>query len=163
MRVLLIDDDNICLSLMAVFLQNHLKSVDLTMFSNPGRALECIKAKEGDYPDVMIVDLQMQHMNGFEFINQLNTYFWDKFGARPPFRIFLHTTFLGPDYVCSYWDRKANLPCSLKRMFMAGNDKPCSELSIDACIPKPITQYKVEYMFSDKWAQVEEKPLSAKR
>ena len=156
MRVLLIDDDNICLSLMTVFLKKHLKSVNLEMFSNPARALEYIRLSEKNHPDVMIVDLQMHTMNGFSFIDQVNTYFKQTYGTRPPFRIFLHTTFMGPENICSYRDRQANLPCSLKRMFMGGHEKSCKDLSIDACVPKPITQYKVGYMFSDRWPALEQ-------
>ena len=155
MRVLLIDDDNVCLSLMTVFIKKHLKSADLIVFSNPIRALEYIKSSGKNPPDVMIVDLLMPAMNGFNLIDQINSYFKKANGTRPPFRIFLHTTFMGPENICSYKDRQTNLPCGLKRKFMAGNEKSCKDLSIDACVPKPITRYKAGYMFSDRWPVME--------
>lgn len=148
MNVLLVDDDNVSLNLMGVYMKGYSQSCNVTLFSTAARALEYLKASPENYPDVLITDLQMPGMNGFELIKQINEYFFNTFDGEPPFRIILHTSFLGPEETCISKNVSSEKPCFIKRFFKAAEEISCKDLSIEACIPKPLTEYKLKYIFN---------------
>ncbi len=150
MKVLLIDDDNVTLNLMGVYIRGYSPSCDVTLFSTSARALEYLKASQDNYPDVLVADLQMPGMNGFELIREVNEYFRSTYGGQPPFRIILHTSFLGPEQTCFSETAPSNRPCFLKRFLKPGDEITCKELSIEACIPKPLNEYKLKHIFNGR-------------
>src|SRR3712207_2159885 len=66
-RVLVIDDDEP----MVTFLDSLLRGVglDLTTTCDPREAVACYQAFQ---PDLVILDLHMPHLDGFEVMQQLN-------------------------------------------------------------------------------------------
>lgn len=150
MKVLLVDDDNVTLNLMGVYMRGYSQSCDVTLFSTAVRVLEYLKASPDNYPDVLVTDLQMPGMNGFELIREINEYFHSTYGEQPPFRIILHTSFLGPEQICLSETASLDRPCFIKRFLKPGDAVTCKELSIEACIPKPLNEYKLKHIFNGK-------------
>ena len=66
--IIIIDDDEVNLTLLQFKLKQHLKEVDLHAFSNPVEALDYMKHHEAD---LVLVDHLMPKMTGIEIISQL--------------------------------------------------------------------------------------------
>ncbi len=150
MKILIVDDDNISLDLMRLYIKGFAKNCDLSLFYSPLGALKFLKSSTATYPDILITNLQMPGINGFEFIEQINDFFMERDASAPPFRIIVHTSYMGPEGICLSADRIAETPCFLKRLLTPGNKKTCKELNIEACVPKPLCYYKMVYLCSDK-------------
>ncbi len=146
MKIFIVDDDNISLDLMELYIKGYTSNCDLSLFYSPLRALEYLKSPAAVYPDLLITNLQMPGINGFEFIEQINDFFIMRDGSATPFRIILHTSYLGPESICLSADRIAETPCFLRRLLTPGNKKTCKELHIEACVPKPLCYYKMVYL-----------------
>lgn len=70
-RILLIDDDEQNNFAMRHFLKNYILEEDLTIQTNGWEAiefLERVKQRKEDAPQLIIVDLKMPDMDGFEFL-----------------------------------------------------------------------------------------------
>jgi CheY-like chemotaxis protein len=68
-KILIVDDDNFLLDMYALkFSQNNF---EVYAASNGAQALE--KLKGGLSPDVMLMDIIMPEMDGFEVLTQINT------------------------------------------------------------------------------------------
>jgi CheY-like chemotaxis protein len=71
-RVFLIDDDEVFVFLTKKIIERAGVEVELTVFSNGQEGLERLTAIAGDkdlLPDVILLDLNMPVMDGWEFLN----------------------------------------------------------------------------------------------
>gem|GEM_PF-3481438 len=150
MKIFIVDDDNISLDLMGLYIKGFAKNCELSLFYSPLGALKFLKSSSATYPDILITNLQMPGINGFEFIEQINDVFLDRDASAPPFRIILHTSYLGPESICLSAGRIAETPCFLRRLLAPGSKKNCKELNIEACVPKPLCYYKMAYLCEGK-------------
>ncbi len=87
-RFLLIDDDYTVKILFEAALEEMEQPVEYEFRSSAPEALEYLeKCRQSDqYPDVILVDLKMPVMDGFEFIAHYEKQF---FAARPQTRLFV--------------------------------------------------------------------------
>ncbi|MEI6281062.1 MAG: response regulator [bacterium] len=68
-KILIVDDDSFLLDMYALkFSQNNFE-----VYAAPGGAQAIEKLKGGLVPDVMLMDIIMPEMNGFEMLEKINT------------------------------------------------------------------------------------------
>lgn len=67
-KVYLIDDELLILELYKLYLRSE-KDLDVVYFKSADKALNSIT--ETNYPDVLITDLKMPKINGFQLVNEL--------------------------------------------------------------------------------------------
>ncbi len=67
-KVLIIDDDRLSITLLKFTLKE--KRYDVTV---AGDGVEGLKAVAEQKPDIIILDVQMPNMSGFEFMNELKS------------------------------------------------------------------------------------------
>lgn len=67
-KVYLIDDEILILELYKIYLKSE-KELELHCFSSAQKALDSIT--DTDYPDVLITDLKMPKINGFQLVDKL--------------------------------------------------------------------------------------------
>lgn len=73
-NVLLVDDDEISNFLTATVLRNSQVFADIKISLDGREALQWLEQKQkstGSYPDLILLDLNMPHMNGFKFLQSL--------------------------------------------------------------------------------------------
>jgi CheY-like chemotaxis protein len=90
-NVLLIDDDEISNFLTATVLRNSQVFGHIQITSDGQEALDWLEAQQqatGQYPDLILLDLNMPNMNGFNFLKSLR----DLPGANPKTRIIVLST-----------------------------------------------------------------------
>jgi DNA-binding response OmpR family regulator len=67
-KILIVDDEITIRTLLEKFLRNQ---YDVSAMANGQEALSWLQS--GNMPDLMIVDLEMPSMDGFEFLNQVKS------------------------------------------------------------------------------------------
>jgi CheY-like chemotaxis protein len=69
---IVIDDSELDCFVTRKFLERTTKSLDVNTFRNASHALEIIREKpnEAEFPTIILLDLQMPFMNGFEFVKE---------------------------------------------------------------------------------------------
>jgi len=76
-KIWLVDDDEVSLSVNVLYLKNVSKEVEIETFSNPALAIEAFKTRPSeDLPGFVLSDFHMPEFNGlqlFERIHQLDT------------------------------------------------------------------------------------------
>jgi excisionase family DNA binding protein len=70
LRILVVEDDNVLLKLYRVRIASWQMPIDITTASNGYDALILIGREQ---PDLMIADLQMPHLDGFQMLRTLST------------------------------------------------------------------------------------------
>jgi DNA-binding response OmpR family regulator len=68
--IIAVDDDSMQLTFLKFLFRKHLPEATLTCYTSPEEALEQIVSRE-TLPDLLITDLQMSPMNGFDLVDQL--------------------------------------------------------------------------------------------
>lgn len=92
MKIIIIDDEEVSLFLTERILVKSGVTADIHLFISPEEALDSIKgSSEKDYPDVILLDLNMPIMNGWEFLEAL-ALFGDRFERKC--RIYILTSSL---------------------------------------------------------------------
>jgi CheY-like chemotaxis protein len=81
-RIMIIDDDELFLSLTELFLEK-VPYLDEILTMNGGTEaqefLDSRTARNDPFPDVILVDINMPKMNGFEFAQLYNEHYADKY------------------------------------------------------------------------------------
>jgi CheY-like chemotaxis protein len=67
-KILIVDDDRLNITLLKFFLKD--KRFDVI---TAGDGLEGLKAVSEQHPDLIILDVHMPNMNGFEFMGEIKT------------------------------------------------------------------------------------------
>lgn len=68
-KALIIDDESRAINVLRLLIQNHVPEIDTVISSNqPDEALYLIQEAK---PDLLFLDIQMPHMNGFELLQAL--------------------------------------------------------------------------------------------
>lgn len=73
LRVMLIDDDPGDRLLADIAFEKHDRLVEATLLSKGADALDAMRAPGADLPDVVILDLNMPGMTGFEVIQEIRS------------------------------------------------------------------------------------------
>ncbi len=77
-KVCIIDDDKLYVSLLRMLIEKNQFAEDIMVFSNGQDALEHFKTqiegKSFDLPEVILLDLNMPVMNGWEFLEKIEPY-----------------------------------------------------------------------------------------
>ena len=72
MRLLLVDDDPIILELNRMLIKRYQPEIEIIEKSSASEALEYIK-EVNNYPDAILLDINMPIMNGWDFLNEMNS------------------------------------------------------------------------------------------
>ncbi len=70
LKFILVDDSKIDLIINSKFLEKSGIADSITTFLNPIEALEALRQME-NWPDVLLLDIRMNEMDGFEFLENL--------------------------------------------------------------------------------------------
>ncbi len=76
-KIVVVDDDEVNNFVTKKLLRQFDKDYEIVTYSNPVQALEVLKkAKlgEGDFPDMILLDINMPGMDGFEFLMKMKEY-----------------------------------------------------------------------------------------
>ena len=121
-KVLIIDDDDLSIFLIGLTIEEIPFIKSYKSVTSGWEALEFLEESDGQSPDLILVDLNMPEMDGFEFIQ----HFEDKFAAENP-------------------ETKIIVITSSQRE----NDKAKSLAfkSVRGFIQKPLTEEKIESIF----------------
>ena len=94
-KVLIIDDDDIFEFLTKEFITEHYPQFEVKSYLSSVEGLEFLKTalkNEAERPDVLLLDIRMPEMDGFELLHELETDF--KPADILPMKIFLLTSSL---------------------------------------------------------------------
>lgn len=69
MKIMLVDDQEISNFIMKKVIEVSIPDATVVDFTNPAAALESIKA---ECPDIILLDLNMPDMNGWQFLQQMD-------------------------------------------------------------------------------------------
>ena len=89
MKILIVDDDRLVSGALKMILETH---PDLTVCAMGQDGSQAIELYEMHQPDVLLMDIRMEPMNGLEASEQI-------LKAHPQARILLLTTFLDDEYI----------------------------------------------------------------
>ncbi len=90
LKILLVDDNREFLGVAAGFLSGQASSIEIAGMAHSGR--EAIEMADQLHPDLVLMDLSMPGMNGFEATRQLKSL------SSPP-RVLIVTLYEGPDFI----------------------------------------------------------------
>ncbi len=79
-KILLIDDDRMALDIVTSYLRRSNRFDNIITFQSARDALHYLKSSAGNWPDVILCDLEMPDMTGWEF---LDNYFERGYDLRP--------------------------------------------------------------------------------
>lgn len=83
-------DDMKAINLINSHVLNKVSVVkDIQCFTNPNHCLEALTYQESSTPNILIVDINMPQMSGFEFLDQLSTIYHNA-------AVFILTTSINP-------------------------------------------------------------------
>jgi len=72
-KIWLVDDDEVSLSVNALYLKKVSPEVEIETFSNPIKAVEAFKTRSNeDLPGFLLSDFHMPELNGLEFFEQIH-------------------------------------------------------------------------------------------
>ena len=94
MRCLLIDDNPIDLLVNEKVVLSIKPDANITKANSAQQALEFLQQPEGEAPDIILLDIKMPFMDGFEFIQELKVL---NLQSLKNCRIFLVSSSLDPD------------------------------------------------------------------
>jgi CheY-like chemotaxis protein len=89
-RILIVDDDDVSKFLTTRIIQNHSPRIQLESVRSAMAALERISDPGKAIPDIVIVDINMPEMTGFEFIHEFGKFGFAKDG--PPHIVITSST-----------------------------------------------------------------------
>lgn len=128
-KLLLIDDDELTSYLLQKLIKGVRKVKEFVIKENGLEAfeyLEGLKSKEESFPDVILLDIDMPVMNGFEFVELYEKHYWRK-----------------------YMDLKLVMITSSTRKM--DFERSLSFQSVSDCIYKPISREKMNYILGEAY------------
>lgn len=121
-RILLIDDDHPTNLLHKIFIEKSGLSENIIEFTYAENALDWLKKLElSDFPSLILLDINMPRMTGFDFLNEFKEQFPEEFAHR----IVMLTTSMNPD-----------------------DERKAREMGIFEYLTKPLSVEKLEHLYS---------------
>ncbi|MEK6481713.1 response regulator [Catalinimonas sp. 4WD22] len=70
MKVLMIDDNELDLLISRKLISKQVSSLEFTEFNNAAEALQHLESREDNNFDIILLDLNMPEMNGWDFLEE---------------------------------------------------------------------------------------------
>lgn len=75
--ILLVDDDSICCFLNQHIVKTHFPEAKITIKNNGLEAIEFLAEQEQNPPDVILLDINMPEMDGWDFLKEYKKRNWN--------------------------------------------------------------------------------------
>lgn len=77
-KILLIDDNDIDNYINKKVIAKEYVATEIIVKNSPIDALHYLSTKEGDFPELILLDIKMPEMDGFEFLEEFSKFHTDK-------------------------------------------------------------------------------------
>lgn len=75
--ILIVDDDSICCFLNQHIVKTHFPDAEITVKKNGLEAIEFLSTQENNPPEVILLDINMPEMDGWDFVKEYKRRNWN--------------------------------------------------------------------------------------